>query len=138
MLPLLILLTGCATGSPLADGVYEVRAVEPTTDALPAAGPHEQVLLFDRQFLRDAESIPPAYVLVRRSGYAPLILAKPPTPGERNGRDTLLLTLTPEAGSALTALTSRADRAAVIVDGAIVTVHRVREPIEGGRLQVSC
>ena len=32
----------------------------------------------------------------------------------------------------------RADRAAVIVGGQVVTVHRIRVPIEGGKLQVSC
>jgi hypothetical protein len=138
LMPILFLAAGCAASRPLADGVYEVRAVMPTADALPRAGADERVLLFDRQFLREGEAMRPAHVLVRTTGFAPLTLAAPPVEGEANGRAVLQVTLTPEAARALTRLTSRADRAAVIVDGAIVTVHRVRVPIEGGQLQVSC
>ena len=49
-----------------------------------------------------------------------------------------MITLEPEAGRALETLTGRIDQAALVVQGQIVTVHRVRVPIEGGKLQVTC
>ncbi|MHC4940733.1 MAG: hypothetical protein ACYTHK_17470 [Planctomycetota bacterium] len=124
-----------ACAAPLPNGVYEVRAsgAEP-----PAADAQSRVLVFDRQFIRGGDEIPPEYVLLDTTGYAPLDLAEPPEQAEVNGRAVLLLTLTPDAGRALTELTTHAERAAVVVGGEVVTVHRVRVPIEGGRLQVSC
>ena len=141
---LLLLACACADRGPvaqsdaLADGVYEVLAIEGDRDALPAPDAGTRVLIFDRQFIAGGSELPPEYVLLRVAGHAPLDLAESPSRGETGGRPVLLLTLRPEAGETLTALTSKAERAAVVVDGAIVTVHRIRVPIEGGRLQVSC
>ena len=145
-LPLLLFLCTCACGEPepvsrpeaLEDGVYEVLAVGGDRDALPAADADARVLTFDRQFIAGGAELAPEYVLLRVPGHAPLELAQPPTEGEANGRPVLLLSLKPEAAKALTALTSKARRAAVVVDGTIVTVHGIRVPIEGGLLQVSC
>ena len=122
----------------LADGVYEVLAADDDPSALPSGGAGTRVLVFDRQFIDGGSALPPEHVLLRIEGHAPLDLTAPPTTSEANGRPVLLLTLDAEAGRSLEALTSRAERAAVVVGGTIVTVHRIRTPIEGGRLQVSC
>ena len=132
----LLFAVGCA--APLPNGVYEVRGTTPFEPELPAADAQTRVLVFDRQFIRGGTEIPPEYVQLNTSGFAPLDLAEPPEQAEMDGRAVLRLTLKPDAGRALAELTARADRAAVVVGGEIVTVHRVRVPIEGGRLQVSC
>ncbi len=135
---------GCSDPEPvpppaaLKDGVYEVLAVEGDPGALPTPDAETRVLTYDRQFIAGGSQLAPEYVLLRVRGHAPLELAKPPTEGEADGRPALLLTLRPEAGKTLAALTSKASRAAVVIGGTIVTLHRVRAPIEGGRLQVSC
>ena len=139
-----VLAGACADPAPkistdaLPDGVYEVLAVESDREALPSADEGTRVLVFDRQFLADGDELPPEYVLLRIQGHAPLALAKPPAAGEAHGRPALLLNLDEDAGKALQALTTRAKRAAVVVNDTIVTVHRIRVPIEGGGLQVSC
>lgn len=144
LLFLLVCLVGCADSQPvtqeaaLEDGVYEVLAVERDRASLPKPDADARILVFDRQFIKGAEDMPPAYLLLRVSGHAPLDLAKPPTQGEANGRAMLLLNLKPEAAKTLQTLTSKAERAAVVVGGQVVTVHRIRVPIEGGGLQVSC
>ena len=134
----------CADSSPvatpavLADGVYEVLAVERDRAALPEPDSDTRVLIHDRKYLRGGADEPPDYLLLRVPGYAPLDLARPPTQGMTEGRPVLLLALEEDAGKALTELTSRAERAAVVVGGDVVTVHRIRVPIEGGHLQISC
>jgi len=143
LLPLLaVLLVGCAGPEPqsdeLPDGVYEVLAVERDAADLPAADAESRVLLHDRRFVQGGAEVPPDHVLVRLPGFAPLELAEAPTPGQADGRPVLLLTLSPAAGQALTELTTRAEHAAVLIGGQVVTVHRIRAPIEGGTLQVSC
>ena len=141
---LFLFLCGCAepdaeiTPDPLPDGVYEVLAVEAEASALEADGPGTRVLPFDHAFLRGGEEEPVEFVLLRTEGAAPLDLAEAPTSSTMGDRPVLLLRLDEPAGAALKALTARARRAAVVVNGAIVTVHRIRVPIEGGRLQVSC
>jgi hypothetical protein len=145
LLPLVFALAcACADSSPaptpvaLPDGVYEVLAVEGDRAALPAPGPETRVLIHDRKYLRGGSEEPPDYLLLRVPGYAPLDLARPPTQGMTEGRPVLLLALEEDAGKALTELTSRAERAAVVIGGDVVTVHRIRVPIEGGHLQISC
>jgi hypothetical protein len=147
-LPLLLLLFAslgaCAdpdtveTPDGLADGVYEVLAVEREREALPAERPDTRVLVHDHRYVQGGSEQAPDYVLLRLPGYAPLDLARPPAPGESEGRPVLLLNLEPAAGKALEDLTSRAEHAAVVIGGQVVTVHRIRVPIEGGMLQVSC
>ena len=141
----LALAPGCGDPSPpprdaaaLPDGVYEVLAVAPTPAELPAGGPDSRVLPFDHAYLQGGAELPPEHVLLRTIDAAPLDLAEAPSEGAMGGRPVLLLTLEAEAGAALERLTAKAKRAAVVVDGRIVTVHRIRVPIEGGRLQVSC
>jgi len=141
---LAVLLLACGGPEPLGgsdappDGVYEVLAVEREAGALPAADAESRVLLHDRRYVRGGADLPPDHVLLRLPGFAPLELAQPPEHGETDGRPALLLTLTPSAGQALTDLTTRARHAAVVIGGQVVTVHRIRTPIEGGTLQVSC
>lgn len=140
---LIVLLAGCgqpthAPSAALADGVYEVLAVETDRAKLAGEAPGTRVLPFDHAYLRDAAERPVEFVRLRIEGAAPLDMAEAPTEGTLGDRPVLLLTLTPSAGEALEHLTTTARRAAVVVDGAIVTVHRIRIPIEGGRLQVSC
>ena len=143
---LLALLCACACAEPasvappdrLENGVYEILAVEPDARALPAPGPETRVMVHDHQYVQGGAELPPDHVLLRVPGHAPLDLGRPPTQGESNGRAVLLLQLEPVAGEALAKLTARAEWAAVVVGGRIVTVHRIRVPIEGGGLQVSC
>ncbi len=147
-LPLLLLLfavlgacaDGDSVGTPdeLADGVYEVLAVHRERAPLSGEGPDTRVLVHDHRYVQGGADEAPDYVLLRLPGHAPLDLARPPTPGEADGRPVLLLTLEPEAGQALEDLTSRAEHAAVVIGGRVATVHRIRVPIKGGTLQVSC
>lgn len=143
LLGLLLALSGCNTPSepatpPLADGVYEVIASAAEASGLPRVTADTRALIFDRQFVRDGAAEPPEHLLIRVTGHAPLELAEPPTTSEANGRRSLLLTLREEAGQALQELTTHATRAAVIVDGQVVTAHGIRTPIVGGKVQVSC
>ena len=132
---------GCRGTSPppaLDNGIYEVLAAAPDPARLPAPDADTRVLVFDRQFVRGGSEIPPEHVLVRIPGHAPLDLARKPevTGGKESPR--LNLQLRPAAADALTKLTTRARRAAVIIDGKVVSVHGIKVPIEGGALQVSC
>ena len=140
---LLALACGCGEPSPaapsaLANGIYEVVASASDEATLSAATSDTRVLVFDRRFLRGGTAEPAEYVQLRTVGYAPLDLAEAPKSSEANGRPALLLTLQPDAGAALTKLTTRAKRAAVVIGGQVVTVHGIKVPIEGGKLQVSC
>lgn len=126
------------TDSVLPDGIYEVVASAASADALPSASSDTRVLRYDRRFVQGGDEVPPDYLLVRLSGFAPLDLAEPAKPSEMNGRPVLLLALESEASAALTALTTHAKAMAIVIGGEVTSSHRVREPLRGGRLQVSC
>ena len=119
-------------------GVYEVVSVVEEPATLPAAGPGERWFPYAPSAVDDG---PPRRFLLREDGAVPLELARDPVYSEdEEGRKQIALTLTPEAGSALADLTRRlvGGRVAVVIGGEVISFHKVREPILGNGVVISC
>jgi hypothetical protein len=124
----------------LPDGVYAVlRDSLQEKDVLPLKD-GEVLLVHRHRYLKKAENEPPRFLVVRAAPDVPLDLAAQPK-AVKDGADGLriLLQLRPKAASALERLTrDRLGRQVTIVlGGEVVTMHKVREVIKGGGVQIT-
>lgn len=117
-----------------ADGVYAVtRDSLKEKDLLPfKAG--EKVVVDHHRYVKKAE--PLRYVVVHSAPEVNLDLAGAPKGGEVV---RILLKLQPEAATALERLTrnSRGRQIAIVLGGEVVTMHKVRDVIKGGEVQIT-
>jgi hypothetical protein len=133
-------LVGCsdAPEQQVESGVYEIVLVVEEPGTLPTAGPGERWFPYAPSAVDDG---PPRRFLLRVDGAVPLELARDPVYSEdEEGRKQIALTLTSEAGSALADLTRRlvGRRAAVVIGGEVISFHKVRQPILGNVVVISC
>jgi len=128
----------CRAEEKLKDGFYAVlRISEARESLLPLAG-NEALVKVSPLFLEGGTE----FVVLQREPFAPLALKEKPVKiKDPTGRTQswLLLTLTAEAGGKLEELTKAhvGGRGTLVIGGEAVTVHKIREVIKGGRLQVS-
>lgn len=121
----------------LADGLYAVERDAPTAEG--AEVPGCRVLEYD-QSVASGEPMAPQYLALRTSPFVPLILEMPPDAHTQDdGRTYLTVTLAPQYVKLLEDFTREhvGGRVAIVVDGSVVTMHKVRTPIAGGRLQIT-
>ena len=122
------------------DGVYAVqRDSLAETDVLPLKD--NEVLLVDHhRYLKTDEKNPPRFVVVHAAPEIILDLAGEPKAVTEGGEVVrILLTLKPKEAEALERLTSdrRGRLIAIILGGEVVTMHKARETIKGGAVQIT-
>lgn len=124
----------------LPDGVYAVlRDSLKEKDLLPLKG--TEALVVNRyRFLKKADQQPPRFLVVRAAPDVELTLVGEPK-AVKDGDEVvrILLKLQPKAAKALERLTTahRGKQVAIIIGGEVVTVHKVREVIKGGEVQIT-
>jgi hypothetical protein len=122
------------------DGVYEVlRESLEEKDVLPLK--EGEVLAMDRHpYLKAGEKEPPVYLAIRISPDVELALATPPK-SVKDGDEVvrILLKLEPKSATALERLTTDrvGKKVAIVLGGEVVTVHKIREVIKGGEVQIT-
>ncbi len=125
---------------PLARGVYAVlREGLTREEAQPDKVPYA-ILIYDRKYSESDRDRPPEYVALDTSFFVPLRLAGPPEARKDDRGWTLLnVTLAPEHVKTLERFTREhlGGRVAIVIDGEIITMHKVRSVIEGGRVQIT-
>ena len=95
-------------------------------------------LLVNGKSVGEQDHEPEAKVAVGLRYYVPFQFSSPPDIAQ--GDDelvTLSLALEGKYVGGLEGFTTEYSRVAVVIDGEIVTVHKVREPIRDGRVQIS-
>jgi len=117
------------------DGIYLVHASEPISD-----GHRVQSLAFmpDSGESEVNSGSPP--VSIRLDDYVPLVIeGKPNIQRGQNGLSQLSVSLRRNYARDLERFTTDNlhRKVAIVIEGAVVTVHKVREPIIGGRVQIS-
>ena len=122
-------------------GFYSVMAEAESVKALPPATIDQQVIRYDYGFLRTTERDKPRYFLLSRFPDVELMLSKTPELQEEgeNGFPELHLELTSESARNLEQLTRDhlGGKVVFMIDGAPVTVHKIRSVITGGQFRLS-
>ena len=126
-------------GAPLANGLYAVMGYGPTAESVGVPGEGAVVVPFDRRPANSAEDVP-RFVALQPSPFVPLILEMPPDAHlQADGRTYLTVTLASQHVKALADFTRAhlGGRVAIVVGGEIITMHKVRTPIDDGRMQIT-
>lgn len=123
------------------DGVYAVlRESLKEKDVMPLK--KGEVLVVHRaRNLKEDEKEPPRFLVVHSAPDVALDLAgKPKAIKEGTEVMRISLKLRPKAASALEHLTRehRGRQVAIVLGGEVVTMHKIREVIKGGDVQISC
>lgn len=122
--------------SSLPDGLYRVIQQEGGKDSDTDAVIQ---VVYNRLF-HEGDIGPETRLWVDTSDYVPLILGIPPRAEIQEGeKKRLLLSLTPAASEKLKTFSTRHldQRVAILLDGEVVSAHRVRTPLTSGMLQIS-
>jgi hypothetical protein len=125
----------------LPDGLYKVLREGPQKmDVLPA-GRGEIVVINDHRYTSKGSRPAPQFLAVRRVPDVPLVLASAPkvVKGD-SGLIRIELQLARAHADAMEQFTrnNKGGQTAVIIAGEVVTVHKIRDTITGGRCQVTC
>jgi preprotein translocase subunit SecD len=124
----------------LPAGVYAVlRESLKEKDVLPLQD-GERLVVHRHRYAKKADQEPPRFVVVRSAPDVALdLVGKPKAVKEGNEVVRISLTLQPKAAKDLERLT--ADRLgkqiAIVLGGEVVTMHKVREVIKGGEVQIT-
>lgn len=97
------------------------------------------MIKFNKMFIenKDDEII---RILIDTSEYVPLELEKAPTTEpQTEQKKKLMLSLTPAASEILKTFSAKhvMKKVIIVVDGEALTMHKVREPITSGQLQIT-
>lgn len=121
------------------NGLYAVVGTGATPEEAAALGPHRAVLAYDGRYTESPEDMP-EYVAIEEGPFVPLILeGEPESHTDERGHATLGVTLQKDQAAALEEFTRAhlGGRVAIVLGGEIVTKHKVREVVTGGRLQIT-
>ncbi len=105
------------------------------TDSIPNI-----VLVYDGKYVDSSQSATPIYVALDTTFFVPLILEGAPTANkDGNGRTLLGVTLSRHYIRTLEDFTKAhlGGRVAIVLDGEIITMHKIRSVISEGKVQIS-
>jgi len=134
-----------AIASPGADrlenGAYVVLREASTPQDARIEGVRQVVLACDRRKYSDAPPNEPlTYVAIDPTDYVPLLIeGAPEVTKDAQGKSILSVSLARKNAERAEALTRAhlGGRIAMLVDGEIVTLHKIRSVISGGKLQIT-
>jgi preprotein translocase subunit SecD len=132
-----------ADAARLPDGVYQVVRKADDAKSLEPLSDGEEIRIDDGKLLEPNVPLkqdPPQYIAVTKKSYVPIILNGEPIKNtDRVYKTRLLLQLAPEQIVPLEKFTRKnvGKQVAIVIGDRVVTVHKVREPIVGGRLQIT-
>jgi hypothetical protein len=125
--------------APLPNGIYGIVG-EGAAGTAPPAGPGQRTLLYNPRGADPSVSQPPHDVTIATRDFVPLILAAPPgTIAQPDGRLMLDVSLASDQVQPLEAFSRRhlGERAALLLDDAIISIHKMRAVLTGGHVKIS-
>ncbi len=128
------------TGDTLPNGFYLVLRESPDNRHVHASGKNEAVLVNDYKFLAPEERDTAEYLVIDRTQYVPFDLKMDPNKQtDERGRPKLLVTLKDSQIKPLHDFTQKSvgKHVVIVVGGEVVTKHKIREPINGGLIQIT-
>lgn len=124
----------------LPDGLYRVIRLAGEGKLVGQLSRGERLLVNDFHFLEPAERQGKEYVVLQVEPFIPFMLAESPTKDkDSQGKPKLFLQLDEVQIKPLEEFTRQntGQKVAIVIGGEIVTVHKVREAITGGRIQIT-
>lgn len=124
----------------LPNGVYLILCEGPNRKAVEPTAISERVLVNDYHFLQPTDRDETTYIVVSKSEFIPMVLSGDPTKEkDAKGRSKLLLQLAHEQITPLEDFTRKnvGKAIAIVIGGEVVSSHKVRETIVGGRMQIT-
>jgi preprotein translocase subunit SecD len=126
---------------PLQNGVYLILREAPSAQDARVASPPPVVLAYDRRKYSGAPPNEPlTYVAIDPKDYVPLIIeGTPQMKSDGQGKSVLTVSLARKNVQRAEAFTRAhlGGRIAMVVDGEIVTLHKIRSVITDGQLQIT-
>lgn len=130
---------GRQANADVADGLYPALCETSDPDSARRLCPRGLVLAFDHESTGSTDA-PQAYFAIDTTSMVPLVLETlPEVTADGTGREILSVALARRYVSILERFTERhlGERIAVVLDGRVVSAHKIRTVIRAGRIQVS-
>jgi preprotein translocase subunit SecD len=121
-------------------GFYLILAESTAMESVPAQVAGQQIVRYDYKYIRQEEKQSAKYLLISKRPNVPLLLARSPekTMGD-DGRTLLFIELTQKAAANLEKLSREnlGKQVALVIDGEIVSIHKIRSVITDGKFRLS-
>ncbi len=123
----------------IPDGLYlivKIDTVETQVDTLSS----KEIAVYFSKLFQDYNSNEYLRIIIDTTEYVPLELDKAPTTEQQTeAKKKLLLSLTTEASKKLKSFTTNhvMNHVAIVVDGEVLTMHKIKVPITSGQLQIT-
>lgn len=125
----------------LSDGLYLVLSEDRVKEHLLPVKDNQIVVLNDFRLLEPLERETPIFLQLQKAPFVPLLINGKPLEDkeERSNKPRLQLTLKPEQIEPLKEFTTTnlGKTVAIVIGGEVITTHKIRTPITGGRLQIT-
>ena len=125
----------------LSDGLYLILRSAHERKSLRPLGETEKLVANDFHFLEPAEREPVIYLVLQSKPFVPLILGSNPSEDkeESTGKPRLQLQLAEDQQALLEEFTRAhmGEMIAIVIGGDVVSTHKVKSVILGGRLQIT-
>lgn len=141
-LTIIISLTTLAQTKPvytIPDGLYLIVKIDTAATQVDTLSSKEIPIYFSKLF-EDFNSEEYLRIIIDTTEYVPLELEKEPTTQQQTDtKKNLLLSLTQEASEKLISFTTNhvMKHVALVVDGEVLTMHKIKVPITSGQLQIT-
>lgn len=123
----------------IPDGLYLIVKIDTAATQVDTLSSKEIAIYFSKLF-EDFNSDEYLRIIIDTTEYVPLELEKAPTTEQQTeAKKKLLLSLTKEASEKLKFFTTNhvMNHVALVVDGEALTMHKIKEPITSGQLQIT-
>ncbi len=125
----------------LENGAYAVLREAPSDQEAGVEGPSQVVLRYDRRKYSDAPTNEPlTYVVLDAKDYVPLVIeGTPELKSDGQGKSLLSVSLVRKNVKRAETFTRAhlGGRIAMVIDGEIVTLHKIRAVITDGKVQIT-
>ena len=124
----------------LVDGLYLIQREAKSEKDLGPLKDVERMLVNDFEFIAPEERGEKSYIVVSKNSYIPIILASEPVKSnDQTGKPKLEISLAEDQILPLEKFTTEnvMKSVAIVIGGKVVTMHKIRVPIIGGKMQIT-
>lgn len=124
----------------LPDGLYLIKRDAKSKEELGPVDDPDKILVNDYEFLSPDERGETSYIVVSKDAYVPLVLSGDPVKSkDGTGKPKLEISLAENQIQPLEKFTREnvMQNVAIVIGGKVVTMHKIRVPIVGGKMQIT-